>query len=220
MRSTTTCRVDRSLSTAVSMSSKGTARPSMSRRPNPFRRSVSIVAAMASAPGRRRLERRHGSAAALVGGAAEQVGHFSRFIDFFRRLGRGGPRDRRLDDRRIRNRGGRVPRQPAELARDDLGRLAHDLPAAVPAERPPDAREQQPHVVVNFRRRADRRPRDCGCCSSGGWRSRARCRRCDRRRASPSARGTGARRRTAIRRSAAALRRRSCRRRATTSPIR
>ena len=61
---------------------------------------------------------------------------------------------------------------------------------------------------------------DCGCCSSGGWRSPARCRRCDRRRASPSARGTAGRRPTAIRRSAAALRRRSCRRRATTCPTR
>ena len=58
---------------------------------------------------------------------------------------------------------------------------------------------------------------DCGCCSSGGSRSPARCRRCDRRRASPSARGTAARRPTATRRIGAALRRRSCRRRATTS---
>ena len=61
---------------------------------------------------------------------------------------------------------------------------------------------------------------DCGCCSSAGSRSPARCRRCDRRPASPSARGTAARTRTATRRSGAVLRRRSCRRRATTCPIR
>ena len=46
-----------------------------------------------------------------------------------------------------------------ELARHDLGRFAHDFLAALPAERPADARKQQPHVVVDFGRRADRRAR-------------------------------------------------------------
>ena len=47
----------------------------------------------------------------------------------------------------------------AELARHDFGRLAHDFPAAVAAERAADAREQQPHVVVDLGRRADGRAR-------------------------------------------------------------
>ncbi len=60
----------------------------------------------------------------------------------------------------------------------------------------------------------------CGRCSSAGWRSRARCRRCDRRPASPSARETGGRTPTAIRRTAAVPRRRSYRRPMTTFPSR
>ena len=54
----------------------------------------------------------------------------------------------------------RVPGGSApSCARDDLGRFAHDFLAAVAAEGPADAREQQPHVVVDLGRRADRRAR-------------------------------------------------------------
>ena len=44
-----------------------------------------------------------------------------------------------------------------ELSGDDLGRFAHDLAAAIPAHGAAHAREQQPEVVVDFRRGADRR---------------------------------------------------------------
>src|SRR4029453_4744388 len=40
---------------------------------------------------------------------------------------------------------------------DDLRRLADDLLPALPAVRPANPREQQPHVVVDFGRRPDRR---------------------------------------------------------------
>ena len=69
-------------------------------------------------------------------------------------------RRRRVDDRQIEaDQQARARRQLAELARDDLGRLAHHLAAAAAAERPADAREQQPHVVVDLGRRADGRTR-------------------------------------------------------------
>ena len=50
-------------------------------------------------------------------------------------------------------------RQLRQLPRDHLCRLAHDLASAAPAERAPDAGVQQPHVIVDFGRRADRRSR-------------------------------------------------------------
>ena len=54
----------------------------------------------------------------------------------------------------------RVPAgSSAELRGDDLRRFAHDFLAAAAAERAADAREQQPHVVVDFGRRADGRAR-------------------------------------------------------------
>ena len=68
--------------------------------------------------------------------------------------------DRRVQHRQIESNQQAGPRrQLAELARDDLGRLAHDLAAAAAAVRAPHARVQQPHVVVNLRRRADGRSR-------------------------------------------------------------
>ena len=73
----------------------------------------------------------------------------------------------RPDSRPSRRRPGRSKpisrRVPAgsspSCARDDLRRFAHDFLSAVAAERAPDARKQQPHVVVDLGRRADRRPR-------------------------------------------------------------
>ena len=53
----------------------------------------------------------------------------------------------------------RARRQLAEPLGHDFGRLADHLLAALAAERPADAREQQPHVVVDLGRRADRRAR-------------------------------------------------------------
>jgi hypothetical protein len=43
--------------------------------------------------------------------------------------------------------------------RDDLGGLAHDFLAALPAEGAADAGEEQPHVIVNFGGGPDRRAR-------------------------------------------------------------
>ena len=101
---------------------------------------------------------------------------------------------------------------------DPLERLGRDLLAAVRAVRHADVGEQQAQVVVDLGDGADRRAR----VRAGGLLldrdRRRRARRSDRRPASPSARGTGARTPTATRHSGAALRRRSCRRRATTCP--
>ena len=47
--------------------------------------------------------------------------------------------------------------QGAEMARDDFGRIAHDLLAALPAERAPDPGEEQPQVIVNLGGGADGR---------------------------------------------------------------
>ena len=52
-----------------------------------------------------------------------------------------------------------IDRQLGKPLRDDLRRLADHFLAALPAERPADARVQQPHVVVDFGGRADRRAR-------------------------------------------------------------
>ena len=49
----------------------------------------------------------------------------------------------------------RAGRPLAQLSRHHLRRLAHDFAPALPAERPPDPRVQEPHVVVNLCRRAD-----------------------------------------------------------------
>ena len=136
------------------------------------------------------------------------------FVD----VGRGRQR-RRRDDRHVE--ADQEPRALAELAEPPghhLGGLANHLAAAVAAEGPADPRVEQAQVVVDLGGRARPSTADCGCCSSGGWRSPGRCPRSNRRPASPSARGTAGRRPTATRRSAAALRRRSCRRRATTCP--
>ena len=53
----------------------------------------------------------------------------------------------------------RAVRQRAELVGHRLGGFAHHVAAAVPAHGPADAREQQPQIVVDLRRRADRRAR-------------------------------------------------------------
>ncbi len=50
-------------------------------------------------------------------------------------------------------------RQRGELTSHDLGRVPHHFAPAIVAGRSTDPREQQPHVVVDLRRRADRRPR-------------------------------------------------------------
>jgi len=100
---------------------------------------------------------------------------------------------------------------------DDLRhRLPADLLPAGGAVNPPDGGEQQPQVVVDLRDRPDVErgflPTDFCSIEMAGRAPRSR-----RRRASPSARGTGGRRRRAIPRTVAAPRRRSCRRRATIS---
>src|SRR6185436_16736974 len=41
-------------------------------------------------------------------------------------------------------------RQLAELTRDDLSRFANHFASAIPAERPPDSREEQSQVVVDL----------------------------------------------------------------------
>src|SRR5687767_1460998 len=47
--------------------------------------------------------------------------------------------------------------QVVEVARDDLGRVAHDLLATLPAERAPDSGEEQSQVIVDLRGGADSR---------------------------------------------------------------
>ncbi len=67
---------------------------------------------------------------------------------------------RRLDDREIEtDEQPRAGRQLAQPRRDDLGRFAYDFAAAASAERAPDARIEQPHVVVDLSGRADGRAR-------------------------------------------------------------
>ena len=131
-----------------------------------MRRSVSIAAAIAAAPGAR---------SRVPEPAAVRVGSV-------RRIRRPGPRTRRLrrqlvqlvdfldvlssrrlghrHDRQIESQQqARARRERSELPRDDFRRLAHDLAPAAPAERAPDARVQQPHVVVDLRRRPHGRAR-------------------------------------------------------------
>ena len=219
-RSTTTCSIGRPRSAAGSMSSNATARPSTSRRAKPLRRRLAIGAGDGAAAAIGRASRR-GVAARRARGIGRRGSRRSP-----RRSARRLPAPSPLDaDTSTTGRSKPISRRVpcgsvAELPRHDLGRLAHDFLAAVAAEGAPDAREQQPHVVVDLGRRADGRARIADAVLLADGDRRARCRRCDRRPASPSARGTAARRPTATRRSAAALRRRSCRRRATTFPIR
>ncbi len=53
----------------------------------------------------------------------------------------------------------RVPAgERSELSRHDLGRFAHDVAAAAPADGAADPREEQAQVIVDFSRRADGRP--------------------------------------------------------------
>ena len=138
-----------------------------------------------------------------------------------RRLGRRGHRPTPATTGMSKPISSRVPAgSVAEPPGDDLGRLADHFLAAVAAERPADAREEQAHVVVDLGRRADRRARIADAVLLADGDRRADALDASRRPASPSARGTGARRPTATRRSGAALRRRSCRRRATTCPTR
>ena len=101
---------------------------------------------------------------------------------------------------------------------DRLHRVGLDLAAADGAERVADARPEEAQVVVDLRGGADGGARRLGGVllldGDGGREPVDR----DRRRASPCARETAARRRTATRRSGAGPRRRWCRRRATTCP--
>ena len=84
------------------------------------------------------------------------VGHFGRLVHFRTvHSGRRGVDDRQVEtDDQPRTR-----RQIGELRGDDLGGFAHDLAAALTAERAAHARVEQAHVVVNFRCRADGRAR-------------------------------------------------------------
>ena len=142
-------------SAAGSTSSNATARPSTSRRPKPFRRSASSVAATALSPRRRRL-----GAPPPVGAAGRLRRRRSLVCSSSTSGAVGGARPTPSTTGRSNPSRSRVPAgQLAELPRDDLGRLAHDLAAAVAAERAADAREEQPHVVVDLGRRADRRAR-------------------------------------------------------------
>ena len=76
------------------------------------------------------------------------------------RLGRRRPRRPRARAASRSRAARRVPSgSAASRVGHDFGGLAHDLRAALPAERPADAREQQPHVVVDLGDRADRRAR-------------------------------------------------------------
>ena len=90
--------------------------------------------------------------------------------------------------------------------------------SALVAVRRAGAREQQAQVVVDLGDRADGRARVARRSSSARSRSPGESPRSSRRRASPSARGTAARRPRATRRSVAGPRRRSCRTPATTCP--
>jgi len=101
----------------------------------------------------RRIDQRRLARVAVAG---RLVRDFHELVD----LRRVRDRHRRLDDRQIEpDEEPRAVGQLRELARDDFGRLAHDLAPALAAERAADAREQQPHVIVDFGRRANRRAR-------------------------------------------------------------
>ena len=101
---------------------------------------------------------------------------------------------------------------------DALERLRRDLPAAVRAVRHADVGEEQPEIVVDFGDGADRRARIRTGRLLLDRNRRRQTLRSGRRPASPSARGTAARRPTATRRSGAGPRRRACRTRARTCP--
>ena len=102
----------------------------------------------------------------------------------------------------------------------DLGRLADDVAAALAADGPADAREQQPQVVVDLGRGPDRGSRVADRVLLPDGDGRTRCP------PSLSTSGFSIRSRnwrarpTATRRSGAGPRRRSCRRRATICPTR
>ena len=148
-------------SVAGSTSSNATARPSTSSRAKPLRRRLAIVAATApSSVGRaRRSEPSRIAPTDALGASAPHrrlVRRLGQLVDFRRVAARRGD----VDDRQVEadqqpRAGGSSP----SCARDDLRRLAHDFLAAVAAEGAADAREQQPHVVVDLGRRADRRAR-------------------------------------------------------------
>ena len=181
-----------------------TAWPSISSRPKPRRRSVSSVSAMRIGAGLR-------AGSPIVGVAVVAVV----------RLVGGAVLGRHRHDRQLEaDQQPRARRQLAEPPGHDLRRLADDLLPALPADT--CGRRARTAAACSRGSRWSCRPSSAGCgrCSSAGWRWPGRCPRCDRRPASPSARGTAGRRPTATRRSGAALRRRSCRRRATTCPSR
>ena len=112
-----------------------------------------------------------------------------------------------------------VLRVRQDLRHDLVRRLRRDGEAALRAVGHADVREQQPQVVVDLGDGADRRARVRAGRLLLDRRAPATGPRWSRRRASPSARGTGGRRPRATRRSGAGPRRRSCRRRGTTCRI-
>ncbi len=178
---------------------------STSRRANPFLRRLAIVAAMVLpfltlALRRAQGERFPGSSLGLSLSKAEL-----RLVTHFRQLVHLGPvavRDRRVDDRQIEA-------QQQTRARRQRNRAVAPRPR--PSRAPPRDRSRgrasgrrartTASCSRGFRSSCRRWSADCGCCFSDGWRWPAKCRRCDRRRASPCARETAARTPTAIRRS-------------------
>src|SRR5688500_10359315 len=74
-------------------------------------------------------------------------------------VGPGLRRRHRDDGKRETQQQPRARRQLSELPRDDFGGLADHFLTALATERAADAREQQPHVVVNLGGRADGRSR-------------------------------------------------------------
>ena len=144
------------------MSSSETPLPSISRRAKPLRRRLAIVASSAlTAPGSRdrpagRTRDEPSRPDAQPGPSRRDVVLLRQLVDF-RRLDAGHGR---INDRQIEpDQQPRSGRQRAQLPRHDLGRLARDFLAALAAVGAPDAREQQPHVVVDLGRRPHRRAR-------------------------------------------------------------
>ena len=117
---------------------------------------IAAASGPALSPGRagRRLLAPGAAAGTLVRSSSRRR-RLAQLIHFRRRV--GADERRRFDDREVEaEQQPRARRQFGELARDDLGRFADDFASALPAERAADAREEQPHVVVDLGRRADR----------------------------------------------------------------
>ena len=152
-----------------STSSNDTARPSTSRRPNPLRRSASMVAATAPAPADGSVANEAFASAGSV--SARRQGPRLPADRLRNLLARGSHRlppprrdrgrpNRRIDDRQIEaEQQPRAGREFAQLPPDHFRRFSNDFPAAVATEGPANARVEQPQVVVDLGRRADGRSR-------------------------------------------------------------